>query len=87
MRRTTRRSRRNIGTSRHKLKPLVKGVRILTPLVIKSIDNELDDNELDDNVKLTCMSNIKNRAKAARKGQRLTVQDAKMILEAVRNER
>jgi len=81
MRKITR-SRRTIGTSRHKLKPLVKGVRELTSLVIKSIDNELDDN-----VKLTCMSNIRNRAKAARKGQRLTVQDAKMILEAVRNDK
>jgi len=74
MRRITR-TRRTIGTSRHKLKPLVKGVRGLTPLVIKSIDNELDDN-----VKLTCMSNIREIAQRAIREKGLTNKQIRMSL-------
>lgn len=57
-----------------------KGVNKVLGRVVKDFDS-------DENVKLTCMDNIRNRAKLAMGGKRLTKQEAKKILEIIRNEK
>lgn len=72
--------KRNTGM-KHKTKFSKKGVsRIMQAMAIK-------DYEIDDNVKLTCMDNIRNRAKLSMRGQRLSLDEVKKILEIVRNEK
>jgi len=81
----TRLKKRTIGiTAKRKTKPLKRRADIMMPIAIQVKDSGID---LEDNVKLNCMSNIRNRAKATMKKKGYTDEDVKRILEMVRNEK
>ena len=79
--------KRIVGVTRRKTKTinsrLKKGVGRMT-VAIQVKDSRI---ELEENVKLNCMSNIRNRAQRAMKEKGYTEEDVKRILEMVRNEK
>jgi len=77
MRKITR-SRKTIGISRHKLKPLVKGVRGLTPINYHNIDNDFEKEF--ENANLDCVLKIREMAQKAIKEKGLTNRQVRMSL-------
>jgi hypothetical protein len=79
------RNKKSIMGLRSRIKPsnfYKKGVRRMTPVNFNK-QYEVDD----DNVNLDCMDNIRNRAKAAMGGKRLSKQEARKILELIKYEK